>query len=181
MAEPSGQTSLPDPNEAWGPVNGENVKPDEALTSQVGQLKLEDGNSEAASGPNPHFTDAWAVDDDKQTAKLGDQPGWAKALFTDNDMPVKTGGVLNANLLPEWLSNAAKYEWKDEFGDVGPEDPELEAQIFHPDLMLTAGEWVKILSEIQVHQEGPKQVKPIKSVSLYTTLRKLRVLTSPVR
>ena len=96
-------------------------------------------------------------------------------------MPVKTGGVLNADLLPDWLSNAAKYEWKDEFGDVGPEDLELERQIFHPDLMLTAGEWVKILSEIKVHQEGPKQVKPIKSVSLYIILLKLPFLTSPVR
>lgn len=32
--------------------------------------------------------------------------------------------------LSDWASNAAKYEWKDEFGDVGPPHPELEHQLF---------------------------------------------------
>lgn len=31
---------------------------------------------------------------------------------------------------PAWASNAAKYEWSDEFGDVGPAHPELEHQLF---------------------------------------------------
>ena len=33
--------------------------------------------------------------------------------------------------LSDWASNAAKYEWKDEFGDIGPPHPELERQLFH--------------------------------------------------
>ncbi len=33
--------------------------------------------------------------------------------------------------LPAWASNAAKYEWSDEYGDVGPPHPELERQLFH--------------------------------------------------
>lgn len=33
--------------------------------------------------------------------------------------------------LPDWASNAVKYEWKDEFGDIGPPHPELERQLFH--------------------------------------------------
>jgi ATP-dependent RNA helicase DDX3X len=33
--------------------------------------------------------------------------------------------------LTDWASNAAKYEWKDEFGDIGPPHPELERQLFH--------------------------------------------------
>ena len=32
--------------------------------------------------------------------------------------------------LPLWASGAAKYEWKEEFGDVGPAHPELEKQLF---------------------------------------------------
>lgn len=29
-----------------------------------------------------------------------------------------------------WASNAAIYEWDDDFGDVGPRHPELEKQLF---------------------------------------------------
>ena len=33
--------------------------------------------------------------------------------------------------LSDWASNAAKYEWSDEYGDVGPPHPELERLLFH--------------------------------------------------
>lgn len=33
--------------------------------------------------------------------------------------------------LPIWASNAKKYEWSDEYGDVGPEFRDLELQLFH--------------------------------------------------
>jgi len=39
--------------------------------------------------------------------------------------------VESALELSDWASNAAKYEWKDEFGDIGPPHPELERQLFH--------------------------------------------------
>lgn len=35
-----------------------------------------------------------------------------------------------------WAANAAKYEWQDEYGDVGPEHKELRDILFgHPDKM----------------------------------------------
>lgn len=33
--------------------------------------------------------------------------------------------------VPDWASNAKKYEWSDEFGDVGPVFRDLELQLFH--------------------------------------------------
>lgn len=30
----------------------------------------------------------------------------------------------------EWASSGARYEWKEEFGDVAPSDPELEKVLF---------------------------------------------------
>lgn len=33
--------------------------------------------------------------------------------------------------VPIWASNAKKYEWSDEFGDVGPVFRDLELQLFH--------------------------------------------------
>lgn len=33
--------------------------------------------------------------------------------------------------VPVWASNAKKYEWSDEYGDVGPVFRDLELQLFH--------------------------------------------------
>lgn len=41
--------------------------------------------------------------------------------------------------LPEWAAKAAKYEWKDEFGDVGPHNPELEKMLFRNDFINRTG------------------------------------------
>ena len=38
--------------------------------------------------------------------------------------------VENEFIVPVWASNAKKYEWSDEFGDVGPRVPELERILF---------------------------------------------------
>ena len=41
--------------------------------------------------------------------------------------------------VPLWASNAVKYEWNDEFGDVGPRHPELEKQLFRDQFTNRAG------------------------------------------
>ena len=41
---------------------------------------------------------------------------------------------------PTWAANASKYEWSDEFGDVGPEHPELEKQLFGGDTLVRSGD-----------------------------------------
>lgn len=40
---------------------------------------------------------------------------------------------------PEWAANAAKYEWSEEFGDVGPPNPDLEKMLFHNEFTNRAG------------------------------------------
>lgn len=42
--------------------------------------------------------------------------------------------------LPAWAANATKYEWSDEFGDVGPPHPELEKMLFGDEEHVTEGE-----------------------------------------
>lgn len=42
--------------------------------------------------------------------------------------------------LPIWAANATKYEWKDEYGEVGPAHPELEAMLFGKDYHVTEGQ-----------------------------------------
>ena len=41
--------------------------------------------------------------------------------------------------LTEWGHKAAKYEWKDDFGDVGPAVEELEKQLFRSELRMRQG------------------------------------------
>ncbi|TQS36895.1 hypothetical protein Golomagni_02646 [Golovinomyces magnicellulatus] len=54
----------------------------------------------------------------------------------------------------EWHNNAAVYEWDDEYGDVGPEFPELERQLFGSEFHVKSGIDFQKLSTIKVVQEG---------------------------
>lgn len=42
---------------------------------------------------------------------------------------------------PAWASNAVKYEWSDEFGDVGPEFEELEKVLFCDENQVKVGDY----------------------------------------
>ena len=42
--------------------------------------------------------------------------------------------------VPLWASNAVRYEWDDEFGDVGPRHPELEKQLYRDQYTNRAGQ-----------------------------------------
>lgn len=41
--------------------------------------------------------------------------------------------------LPAWASNAIKYEWKDEYGDLAPEHKELEKMLFQDQNRMESG------------------------------------------
>ena len=41
---------------------------------------------------------------------------------------------------PVWAANAAKYEWNDEFGDVGPKHEELEEMLFGDEHLMKQGD-----------------------------------------
>lgn len=43
---------------------------------------------------------------------------------------------------PQWAHEAAKYEWKDEYGEVGPQIPELEQQLFHDQYINRKGQFL---------------------------------------
>ncbi|KAF2192525.1 DEAD-domain-containing protein [Zopfia rhizophila CBS 207.26] len=70
---------------------------------------------------------------------------------------VGEGGVV----LTTWLSEAAVYQWDDEYGDVGPVNIELERQLFHDEHLMRAGGAIKALS-FDVFVEGPEKVAPVR-------------------
>lgn len=61
-----------------------------------------------------------------------------------------------------WLSDAAVYEWDDEYGDVGPVNPALEQQLYLDPTIQRAGQGIKAL-EFKVEVIGPK-VLPVRDV-----------------
>ena len=77
---------------------------------------------------------------------------------------VKT--LLEPKQEPDWLHNAAKYEWDDTYGEVGPEVPELEEQLFRGAHMVSRGDDIQAL-EFEVKLEGPTPVRPVRKVRLF--------------
>ena len=63
-----------------------------------------------------------------------------------------------------WLSDAATYQWDDDFGDVGDANPELEKQLFHDALLQRAGGAIRALS-FNITLEGPTKVHPVRDAS----------------
>ena len=66
----------------------------------------------------------------------------------------------------KWLSDAVIYQWDDDFGDVGPHNPDLEKILFEDDNLQRAGEAIKALS-YDVETEGPEKIHPIRNVSVW--------------
>lgn len=69
-----------------------------------------------------------AYDYDAASARHGEQ------AVPSSDEQVAEHGVQT------WAHQAAKYEWDDSYGDVGPEVPELEAQLFKGDTRTRIGQ-----------------------------------------
>ncbi|KAI9821489.1 MAG: hypothetical protein M1832_003337 [Thelocarpon impressellum] len=67
-----------------------------------------------------------------------------------------------ASGVPAWAANAEKYEWSEEFGDVGPAHPELEKQLFGNEHLVRSGSQFERIKEINVLQEGLVRINPVR-------------------
>ncbi|AEO65101.1 uncharacterized protein THITE_2043513 [Thermothielavioides terrestris NRRL 8126] len=84
-------------------------------------------------------------------------PGWVAATPYDYNAYADSGAH-------EWESNAAKYEFDGETGDVGPEFPDLEIELFgEPGTRAKEGIDFSKIASIELFQEGPARVNPIAS------------------
>ena len=86
--------------------------------------------------------------------------GWNETTAFDYDEFQRTGGNDG-----EWLGAAKVYEWKDEYGDVGPEVPELERILFGGEFQMRKGDSMSNLTEIEVALEGPEKLSSFKKAS----------------
>ncbi|KAF2254582.1 P-loop containing nucleoside triphosphate hydrolase protein [Trematosphaeria pertusa] len=60
-----------------------------------------------------------------------------------------------------WLSDAVVYEWDDDFGEVGPPNPELEKVLYENPDMMRAGGAIQALS-FQVIVNAKEEVHPVR-------------------
>lgn len=119
------------------------------------------------TGPEP------AVDRKEQQAldlARAKDAGW-NSLAPDQHDSVDGGPVQDEDRdnIP-WLSEAAIYQWDDDFGEVGEPNPELEKMLFHDEYLLRAGGAIQALS-FDVTVQGPNRINPVRNVSHLLSLR----------
>ncbi|KAI5300692.1 hypothetical protein KEM56_002263 [Ascosphaera pollenicola] len=124
-------------------------------------------NAEAAARAREHgWSEPQQYDYQKYQAPIKPNPA-AAAAGTEGEAtadPAVTGvDVEDGEEFPQWASSAAKYEWKEEYGDVGPRNEALEQMLFHSDLISRAGTCFEKLREIKVTAETTEQPDPITS------------------
>lgn len=90
------------------------------------------------------------------------------------------GGEADAPVQPAnatWLSDAAVYQWDDEFGTVAPRNEELEAQLFEDPDIQRVGTALHALESFDVKVEGMEKVHPVRSVSRHCHTVSRRIYT----
>jgi hypothetical protein len=65
--------------------------------------------------------------------RVAREKGWTEPV------PFEYAELANSKDHRDWAGIAVRYEWKDEYGDVGPAVPELEEQLFRGELIARAG------------------------------------------
>ena len=55
--------------------------------------------------------------------------------------PAEGGEAAEEQNVPTWAASATKYEWNDEYGEVGPEHKELKEMLFGKELRNERGQY----------------------------------------
>lgn len=88
---------------------------------------------------------------DQEAFEAARQKGWVAPTAYDyssnkNTAPAVATGIdgdaaaaAAEGFAPQWAHQAEKYEWKEEYGDVGPRVPALEQQLFESELIMRKG------------------------------------------
>lgn len=80
---------------------------------------------------------------DQEAATLARDKGWTepeKYDYSRYASPTENSAAGNPSYdATPWASDARKYEWKEEYGEVGPEDEELEKMLYRHELINRAG------------------------------------------
>lgn len=87
--------------------------------------------------------------------------GWTETTAFNYDDFQRQGGHD-----ADWHGAGKVYEWKDEYGDVGPEVPELEIVLFGGEFLMRQGDHMDSFKNIKAEVHGPESVEHINMVSI---------------
>lgn len=118
------------------------------------------GDAEATEAPAVQSVNPFA--DAEKVSELKD---WVKPVAYDY---ARFGGGAGINETDTWGASGHRYEWLEEYGDVGPKVPELELMLYGPENRTSQGREMHVY-EYNVIYDGTEQLKPIKNVSCSPT------------
>ncbi|KAJ5816331.1 DEAD/DEAH box RNA helicase [Penicillium robsamsonii] len=131
---------------AVGSSSAVNLVPAAEVASVAGSNVGESSVEGMLSGVGPNAESA------KQVAR---EKGWT------DPVPFEYAELANSKDHRDWAGVAVRYEWKDEYGDVGPAVPELEEQLFRGDLITRPGAKLDELNSYEVNIESPNEIKAV--------------------
>lgn len=139
-------------------------------TAEMSAALSEAGSNAGSDAPKPVISEPPPIVPIEGAAERAREHGFAPPVAYDydsyNTMTKEERDAAAAEgryVEPGWAATAARYEWDDEYGDVGPEDPKLEEELFRHDNVMRKGNAFEVL-EYKIHQEGPVQIAPIRKV-----------------
>ena len=94
------------------------------VTNKVSSVQLNEVALERVKEAN------WGTRQEYDYAKYTAGPHDKTALASEVDQPDA----------PSWAANAAKYEWNDEYGDIGPDHDVLKEMLFSGDHQMKQGD-----------------------------------------
>ena len=76
-----------------------------------------------------------------ETRTVAREKGWAEPSSYDYEAYGKQAidATVADQSLPTWGHNAQKYEWREDYGDVGPRNEELEQMLYHSEFIPRQG------------------------------------------
>ncbi|KAI9675057.1 MAG: hypothetical protein M1817_001463 [Caeruleum heppii] len=138
------------------------AEPDQPATDAMEDVTKTDEVTPAEG----NTSNAEAPDNTERTAEVTRAHGWVTK--TEYDYNVYNASTREAREAveqtagaPTWASNAAKYEWSEEYGDIGPAHEELEKQLFGNDRLVRSGDEFQKIKEIPVTHESTEHVDPV--------------------
>ncbi|EEQ35187.1 DEAD-box protein 3 [Microsporum canis CBS 113480] len=87
---------------------------------------------------------AAALPGGEESAAMAREKGWVVPQRYNYEAYNALNKDMVADALP-WASNSAKYEWKEEYGDVGPPNEELEQMLFKDEYIPRVGKLLEKL------------------------------------
>ncbi|KAI6851553.1 DEAD/DEAH box RNA helicase [Hortaea werneckii] len=131
---------------------------DKTSDNEAGEVQDGDAQADADTAANPSLKfEALTLGKDEFLEKAR-AAGWSETTAFDYTEFQRQGGSS-----ADWQGTAAVYEWKDEYGDVGPSIPELEIVLFGGHHQMRRGEHMGNFATATITIHGPETLKRIKS------------------